>query len=464
MTSLASAGNLDPSCQVHFQAQLLNAVEQAVIATDLDGIVTYWNRCAERLYGWSAEEALGRDILELNIPAEGLPQAEEIMDRLRAGQVWSGDIVLRHKDGHTFPVHVTDSPVLDDSGQMVGVVGISMEISDRIRTLAALTGSEERLRIAQHAGGIGTFEWNIRSGEVMVTEEFCRIWGIGSHTSVRIGAFAEFVHPDDRHLIATSLASSLEDLVAYTEYRIIRQDDRQVRWLARRGEIVRDDAGQPARLVGAVYDITERKRLEEQRQLLMQELTHRVKNTLAMVQAISTQTLRTAPSLEAAGAIFSERLATLARANDTLLQENWSSASIRVIVEGATRPHNDHGRIHVSGPDVPLGPKVALALSLTLHELCTNAAKYGALSVDAGRVEITWHVSGEGAGARFRFRWQESGGPLVKPPQRKGFGSRLIERSLASSFGNQAGITYEPTGVVWSIEASLTALQEQAPD
>ncbi|WP_160310594.1 PAS domain S-box protein [Microvirga vignae] len=462
MTSFASAENLDPSRQVHFQAQLLNAVEQAVIATDLDGVVTYWNRCAEQLYGWTAEEALGRNILEINIPAEGLPQAEEIMKCLRAGQVWSGEIILRHKDGRTFPVQVTDSPVLDDSGRMVGIVGISMEISDRVRTLAALTSSEERLRIAQHAGGIGTFEWNIRSGEVMVTEEFCRIWGIGPHRSIRAGAFEEFVHPEDRHLLATSLAHSLEDLIGYTEYRIIRQDDRQVRWLARRGEIVRDDVGSPSRIFGAVYDITDRKRMEEQRQLLMQELTHRVKNTLAMVQAISTQTLRSAPSLEAAGMLFGERLAALARANDTLLQENWSSASIGVIVEGATQSHNDHGRIHFSGPDVRLGPKAALALSLALHELCTNAAKYGALSVDTGQVEITWDVAGDGDAALFWFRWQESGGPPVKSPERKGFGSRLIERSLAGSFGEQAGIRYEPTGVIWSIEISLSALQEPA--
>jgi len=463
MTSLASAGILDPNRQVHFQAQLLNAVEQAVIATNLDGTVTYWNRCAERLYGWVAEEALGRNILELNIPSEGLPQAEEIMKCLKAGKAWSGDVVLRHKDGHTFPVHVTDSPVLDDSGQMVGIVGISVEISDRVRTLRALSSSEERLRIAQHAGGIGTFEWNIRSGEVMVTEEFCRIWGIGQHTSIRVGAFTEFVHPDDRQLIATSMASSLEDLVGYAEYRIIRQDDRQVRWLARRAEMIRDEAGHPSRIVGAVYDITDRKLLEEQRQLLMQELAHRVKNTLAMVQAISAQTLRSAPSLEAAGNIFSERLAALARANDTLLQESWSSASVGVIVEGAIQSHNDHGRIHFSGPGVRLGPKAALALSLALHELCTNAAKYGALSVDTGQVAITWHVAGEEEAALFRFRWQESGGPPVKLPERKGFGTRLIERSLAESFGTQAEIGYEPTGVVWGIETPMSSLREPTP-
>jgi len=460
MTSFASAVNLDPSRQAHFQAQLLNAVEQAVIATDLDGIVTYWNRGAERLYGWTGEEALGRNILELNIPPDGLPPVEEIMDRLRSGKAWSGEVRLRHKDGRTFPVQVTDSPVLDDAGRMIGIVGISMDISDRVQTLAALTSSEERLRIAQDAGGIGTFEWNISTGEVRVTEEFCRIWGLGSLTSIRAGAFAEFVHPEDRHLLATSQDRSVEDLVGYAEYRIIRQNDRQVRWLARRAEIMRDGAGSPSRIVGAVYDITERKRAEEQRQLLMQELAHRVKNTLAMVQAISTQTLRNAPSLEAADAVFGERLAALARANDTLLQESWSSASIGVIVEAAIQSHNDHSRIRIDGPDVRLGPKAALALSLALHELCTNAAKYGALSVETGLVEIAWRVDGEGEAALFRFRWQETGGPLVKAPERKGFGSRLIERSLAGSFGEQTAIRYEPTGVVWNIETPLSILQE----
>ncbi len=111
-------------------------------------------------------------------------------------------------------------------------------------------------------------------------------------------------------------------------------------------------------------------------------------------------------------------------------------------------------------PDIRLGPKAALALSLALHELCTNAAKYGALSAETGQARITWHVAGDGDAALFRFRWQESGGPPVKAPERKGFGSRLIERSLAGSFGGQAGIRYEAAGVVWSIEAPLLALQE----
>lgn len=146
-----------------------------------------------------------------------------------------------------------------------------------------------------------------------------------------------------------------------------------------------------------------------------------------------------------------------------MLQENWSSAGIRVIIEGAAQSQNNHGRIHFSGPEVHLGPKAAPALSLTLHGLRTNAAKYGAQSVAMGRVEITWHVAGERDADLFRFRWQEIGGPLLKAPERKGFGSRLIERSLAGSFGEQAGIRYEPPGVVWRIETPLSVLQETTP-
>lgn len=405
-------------------------------------------------------EALGRNILEINIPSGGLPQAEEIMNSLRAGQTWSGEIILMHRSGTTFPVHVTDSPVLDDSGQKVGIVGVSLDVRDRARTLAALTKSEERLRIAQHAGGIGTYEWNVRSGEVMVTEEFCRLWGLGSHTSIRVGVFEEFIHPEDRRLLATALRNPLEEISSYAEYRIIRQDDRTVRWLARRGEILCGEDGRPARVVGAVYDITDRKQMEEQRQLLMHELSHRVKNTLAMVQAFSTQTMRNAASLEDARATFEARLGALGFAHEILLQEDWASASIEGIVKGATRIHDDHGRIHFNGPDIRLEPKAALALGLALHELCTNAAKYGALSAPTGRVEITWNVIEEKAPALFCFRWQESGGPLVEPPQRKGFGSRLIERSFTESFGEQAAIRYEPTGVVWSIVVPLFTLQE----
>jgi two-component sensor histidine kinase len=250
--------------------------------------------------------------------------------------------------------------------------------------------------------------------------------------------------------------------VGYTEYRIKRQDTGEMRWLARRGEIITDEAGMPVRVVGAVYDITERKRSEEQQRLLMAELGHRVKNTLAMVQAIASQTMRNATSLDDARDTFTSRLTNLAHAHDALMQENWASASIETVVSGAMRSHNHQARISWQGPDVRLGPRAALALSLALHELGTNATKYGALSVPDGRVVIVWTIAENADDRQFRFEWKEAGGPAVTPPTRKGFGSRLIERELATSLGGDVRISYEATGLILRLAAPLSALQDKS--
>lgn len=387
---------------------------------------------------------------------------EDIIANLRQGRSWSAEIIVRRRDGTTFPVQVTRSPIHDDKGRLIGIVGVSSDISMRKRTEAALAHSEERLRIAQQAGGVGTFEWDLRTGEVTVSDEFCLLWGMKPHKSLRVGVFSELVHPDDRGLLASDPARPLEETIAYTEYRIRRQDTKEERWLARRGEIIRDDAGTPVRVIGATYDITERKRAEDQQRLLMGELAHRVKNTLAMVQAIAAQTMRSATSLDEARDTFTSRLANLGQAHDALMQENWASAGMAAIVAGAMQPHNVQGQITWRGPDLTLGPKAALALSLALHELGTNATKYGALSAPEGQVEITWSVCDGPQGEQFSFRWQESGGPKVIAPTRKGFGSRLIERGLAGSLGGDVQIAYEPAGLVLTIDAPLTALQESA--
>ncbi len=444
--------------RLRFQAQLLEAVEQAVMATDLDGVVTYWNRYAERLYGWTAEEAVGQNVIDLIVTSQAPRQ--DILEHLRTGESWSAEIVVRRKNGTTLPVQVTRSAVRDEAGRLVGIVGVSTDISRRKDTEAALASSEERLRVAQQAGGVGTFEWDLRTGEVKVSDEFCLLWGMRPHGSLRVGVFSELVHPEDQGLLASEQDRPLEETVGYTEYRIRRHDTGEERWLARRGEIVRDEDGQPVRVVGAVYDITERKGAEQQQRLLMAELAHRVKNTFAMVQAVATQTMRNATSLDEARDTFTARLANLAHAHDALMQESWASAGIQSVVSGAIRPHDPQGRVVWDGPDLSLGPKAALGLSLALHELGTNATKYGALSVPEGHVEIAWSVADAAEQPGFHFRWQEHGGPQVTPPTRKGFGSRLIERGLSGSLGGNVRIAYEPAGVVLTIDAPLAALQD----
>jgi PAS domain S-box-containing protein len=217
------------------------------------------------------------------------------------------------------------------------------------------------------------------------------------------------------------------------------------------------DDGRPERILAVSRDITEIKQTEARQTVLMHEMAHRVKNTLAMVQAVATQTLRNAHSLEEAGEALGARLLALAQAHDVLMQGAWSSADLRGLVDTAVTLHSDGepGRFVVSGPDVTLGPRPGLTLALILHELGTNAAKYGALSKPEGHVAIGWSVAMVEGEERLSFRWEEIGGPAVTPPTRIGFGTRLIERSLVHSFGGTAKLQFPEAGVVLTMQAPI---------
>jgi two-component sensor histidine kinase len=200
-------------------------------------------------------------------------------------------------------------------------------------------------------------------------------------------------------------------------------------------------------------DITERKRAEESRELLLQESQHRIRNTIATVQAIAGQTLRHTPPEEQKA--FVARLHALGQAHDLLTSENWDRAPLRAVIGRALGPFQAEGRkrVAVKGPDVWLPASKSLSLTLALHELATNAAKYGALSNGAGRVSVSWDVIDKGEGRKVKLAWRETGGPPVSVPERKGFGSLLIEQSFAGE--GQTVFDYKPKGLRCSLEVAL---------
>lgn len=211
------------------------------------------------------------------------------------------------------------------------------------------------------------------------------------------------------------------------------------------------------RIVGAVQislDITERKRGEEQRNLLVHELNHRVKNTLAVVQAVASQTLRSAAGLEEAESALVSRLVSLAKAHDILTQENWSGADLEDVVTASVTAHSAIERFRIEGGQVRLPPSLALSIAMAIHELTTNALKYGALSRDGGTVSIRWTKTGNGDADHLSIEWREQGGPQVTPPERKGFGTRMLGRIFDSERGGVT-IRFEPDGLVCVLEADL---------
>ncbi|WP_197514284.1 sensor histidine kinase, partial [Methylobacterium platani] len=198
---------------------------------------------------------------------------------------------------------------------------------------------------------------------------------------------------------------------------------------------------------------------EAQQRLLNHELSHRMKNMLAMVQSIATQTMRGAADLDTARNVLANRLIALGKSHDLLLGGSLSKAPLRSVIESALDIHRDcPNRFVLDGPTVMVGSKAALSLSLMLHELATNAAKYGALSTADGRVTICWTLSGEGDDASVMLRWSEAGGPPVVAPKRTGFGTRLIGRGLAGSFDGEVDLSYPAAGVVCTITAPQRGL------
>ena len=256
------------------------------------------------------------------------------------------------------------------------------------------------------------------------------------------------VPPDSRPLHRAAQGETVPDLVLE-----IRFDNGDRRMLLMRAAPLRSKTGELQGAVAAAADVTERLRYEDHLKLLLNELNHRVKNTLAIVQSIATLTLKDVEP--AARAAFEERLLNLSAVHNLLTDESWNSTSLASVVRTSLRAARE--RASYDGDDLRLRPKSVVALSMALHELGTNALKYGALSTGHGRVSVQWTTDG----GRFRLRWKETGGPPVSPPGHRGFGSRMIERGLAAELQGEVRIDWQPQGVVCTIDAPIEAIHDE---
>ena len=322
----------------------------------------------------------------------------------------------------------------------------------RRRTEEALREREARYRALVEA--IGTAVWNTSpDGQAGDLPEWRALTG-QSAEEVRGWGWLDAVHPEDRPETEALWKAALDSGSVYdVEYRL-RTPDGGWRWYNGRGAPVTDE-GVVREWIGVCIDIDDRKRAELHLELMVHELNHRVKNNLATVQSIAAQTLRDTQTFEDAKADLTSRLISLARAHDILTSKNWEGATLSELITGVVEPHcgTDRARFRLDGPVLWMDSKTALALSMALHELCTNAAKYGAFSVQTGEVTVSWRVERSGGQPRLQFVWQERGGPRVEPPTRRGFGSKLIQRGLATELEAEVTLAFEPEGVVCTIVA-----------
>jgi two-component system, chemotaxis family, CheB/CheR fusion protein len=243
-----------------------------------------------------------------------------------------------------------------------------------------------------------------------------------------------------------------------TEKRYIRPDGTAI-WVQCNVSALKDKQGRPRSLLSINLDIDARKKAEAAATLLLAELDHRVKNILAIVTAVVRQTLKTSAEPSEFAAAIEGRVAAIARAHSLVIEKNGHAyASLRDIIMTELAPYESQGHsLAIDGDGVELTPKAGFALAMAIHELVSNAAKYGSLSVPDGRLAVAWRSIGGAANRKLKLIWTEAGGPLVKPFSRKGFGSKLLERSLVHDFDGTVNLEFNETGLRYSIEVPLTA-------
>jgi PAS domain S-box-containing protein len=371
---------------------------------------------------------------------------------------------------------ITFLPVRDADNRVSGVLSLGVDVTLRVNaTLEADRQAQEgaitskRLALAVEATELGLWEWIAESGKIYWSDRQRDIFGISADEPLTHELWVSSIHPEDRDWVVEKVASLMDpgsNGRLQTEYRIIRPDG-ETRWISSRGRMLyeKENGGlQASRLLGTILDITERRRNEEARHLLAKELDHRVKNLFAMASAMVTMTARTAASPEEMAAALHGRLQALARAHalirPALTDESphQCQATVAAIIETILAPHGDFnlpGRILIECAPIMVGAQSATSLTLVLHELATNASKYGALSVSAGSLTIACWQDGE----TVFLVWQEKGGPAIAgPPASKGFGSHLARKSVTDQLEGEISYDWLRGGLRVEIRIPFTHL------
>jgi len=427
-----------------------SATDFAVFAQDKSGNVIRWNVGAQRLLGFTEAEILGRDGDVIFTPEDRAAGAPE-QERVKASSTGRSENERWHqrKDGSRFwgsgilmPLRTGDGYVKimrDRTAQHAAELELK-ESEARFRLLAT---SIPQLVFRSHWDGSRT--WGSPQWEVYA--------GLSNLESQGFG-WLEAVHPDDRELTLARWREAQSSGEYYVEHRIRRAADGEYRWHQTRAK----PAGTtPADWVGTSADVHDMRSLQDRQQILLSELQHRTRNLLALVQAIARQTLKTSTSLAEFGRQFEHRLAAMSRVQGILARTNHGPVDLREIVAAELAAHGAADLAQVEGPTASLAPNAAQAIALALHELATNAVKYGALRQSSGKLAIGWHTRQSQNENRVVLQWRESGVSIPDAPggKRKGYGTELIERALPYQLNAITSLEFSSDGVRCTVDLPL---------
>lgn len=432
----------------------------AIIAKDLDGRVIAWNRAAEGVFGWTAAEMIGQPIRRL-IPADRQHEEDTILATIRRGETVDRlDTVRLHKDGTLIDIGVLVSPIRDASGTVVGATKMARDIGEELRTRKALLEVETRFQLL--ADNIAQLTWiaNPDGSISWLNRRWYDFTGESGDEALGNG-WQSVLHPDHLDRVTERMAQFLTSGDEWEDTFPIRSASGQYCWFLCRGVPRRCEAGDIVNWFGTATDVTELRDAERRIELLLMEVNHRSMNLLSVVQSMARRTAATTedfiPRLEA-------RIAALAANQDVLVQRNWSPVPLRELIDAQLLfLEQAESQTRIEGPDVVIQSNTAEALSMALHELATNAVKYGAFSVPDGLVKITWDIGGMGTDAEFVLRWTESGGPAVAQNGQPGFGTRIIRDVPAGRLRGEVETEYAPQGFRFTLRcpaANVLALPE----
>jgi PAS domain S-box-containing protein len=329
-----------------------------------------------------------------------------------------------------------------------------------------LRENEARYRTALAAGRMGTWETDLIARTRTWTKEGMALFGLNladgrGHVGGDDDEYRSALHPDDRHLMQKFHELADEQDTFTSEYRTVWPDGTTL-WLRGRGQVVaRAPDGKAQRLVSIVTDVTERKAAEDHIQFLMHEISHRSKNLLTVVQSIARRTARTAGTIEEFESRFERRLRGLAASHDVLVRENWHGAPLAELVRQQLIPFVEiqTSRFELLGPDIVVTADAAQAIGLAIHELATNAVKYGALTAPSGNVRISWMFDENACGSpQLSLNWIEQGGPPASPPSHRGFGHVVIVDMIERSLNGKVAVEFSVEGLKWSVAMPVTNL------
>lgn len=416
------------------------------------------NERLAQFHGMPKEVHLGRSVDEIlpnfaDICREAVAEVRKKRSTVTlevSGETEADPGVQHYWESSWFPL-----PEPDGAIRRIGVV--ALDVTQRHRMEEALRVSEERFRsLAEATDEVIWVLDTTRQRLEYLNPAFEKVWGESRERLLKNGnIWQDMLHPEDAGQALRAIARARMGEPCEVEYRIVRADGK-VRWINNSGFPIFSADGKVRRVAGVARDVTDRRRAEEQQKLLLGELNHRVKNTLATVQSLVVQSLRTAPDLSAFRQTFEARIIALAKTHDVLTRSHWEGACLAEIFEEELAPYRCSGnRISLQGEDVFLTRSRALSLGLVVHELTTNAVKHGALSSELGTLDIKWETETRENGKWLRMHWRENGGPPVSRTGRQGFGTLLLGRSIRDELLGEADLRFEPSGVECDIAFPL---------